>query len=407
MTTNDKNSWFKWVEKVIVPLLVALLGGGCGGLVVFATWACNEGFICSIEKPKAEFTAPAVVKFPLPVSVNNTSSGAIEKYNWDFGNGRGTEEKSPKFIDYFEPGEYTITLIVQGKRESDRFSRTIKIISDSTGDSEVVVPPDVPEQPEVSVVTVSPTEAFSDYFKLVEQQSYNTTWTLLTENWKARFNTAGFAAYQAWVENIASVSIDTSEVVCQTDLYAVILADLTYMTKSSSQPYVQQDRYFRLRAGNDTWLLDDAGENPRTCNDAPPSSANTSSKPTTTPIATDANFASVAFCLEEPTRASRYACANPVTQFPSGISIFYYSRSFQNVPIGTQMEVRWYRDGNPISNLKRSIIYEGRWVTSTGFQYSWVQEDETIQLVDGLYSIEIFIDGDDVPDQKGAVRIGG
>lgn len=125
--------------------------------------------------------------------------------------------------------------------------------------------------------------------------------------------------------------------------------------------------------------------------------------PTVTPSLNE----EVAFCLQEPSAASAYACAQPVSHLPSGISKFFYSRSFANIPIGTQIYSRWYWNGALIPALERTITYTGKWVTPTGFQYSWVQEvPGQLELYDGLYTVEIFLVGQSTPIQTGAVRIG-
>lgn len=65
-------------------------------------------------QPTAEFAVGATSGVaPLSVSFSNTSTGTIEAYSWDFGDGTTSQEVSPTHV-YAQPGTYRPTLTVTG-----------------------------------------------------------------------------------------------------------------------------------------------------------------------------------------------------------------------------------------------------------------------------------------------------
>ena len=85
----------------------------------------------------ASFTvAPASGTVPLTVQFTDTSTGDIDSWSWDFGDGESSTEENPDHT-YQEPGDYTVTLIVLGPGE--RVSKTIQ------GIKVEAVPADQPE----------------------------------------------------------------------------------------------------------------------------------------------------------------------------------------------------------------------------------------------------------------------
>ncbi|NEV64370.1 PKD domain-containing protein [Thiorhodococcus minor] len=68
----------------------------------------------TLTEPTAEFTvATTSGAAPLAVSFSNASTGTIEGYSWDFGDGATSQEASPTHV-YAQPGTYSPTLRVTG-----------------------------------------------------------------------------------------------------------------------------------------------------------------------------------------------------------------------------------------------------------------------------------------------------
>ena len=64
--------------------------------------------------PVAEFSADVVVgTAPLAVSFSDQSTGAVEGWDWDFGDGASRSVQSPGHT-YSVPGTYSVTLKVTG-----------------------------------------------------------------------------------------------------------------------------------------------------------------------------------------------------------------------------------------------------------------------------------------------------
>jgi PKD repeat protein len=75
----------------------------------------------------ASFTvAPANGTAPLTVQFTDTSTGDIDAWNWDFGDGESSTEENPSHT-YQEPGDYTVVLEVSGPGGSDT-STMIKVV---------------------------------------------------------------------------------------------------------------------------------------------------------------------------------------------------------------------------------------------------------------------------------------
>jgi PKD repeat protein len=97
-----------------------------GSTYYFAARACNQdATLCSefsnevsatipYGEPTADFTVvDASGEAPLTVTFSDTSTGTIDSYAWDFGDGSTSTERSPSYT-YGSPGTYTVALSVVG-----------------------------------------------------------------------------------------------------------------------------------------------------------------------------------------------------------------------------------------------------------------------------------------------------
>jgi PKD repeat protein len=80
--------------------------------------------------PIARFSAaPLTGVAPLAVSFAETSSGLIDTYAWDFGDGTGSTDSDPQHV-YEEAGTYTVSLAVTGPGGSDVETKADYIVVD-------------------------------------------------------------------------------------------------------------------------------------------------------------------------------------------------------------------------------------------------------------------------------------
>mgnify|MGYP001793339228 CR=1 FL=1 len=86
----------------------------------------------SPEPPVPEIAAafiaePSQGEAPLTVQLTNQSTGEIESYVWDFGNGITSSEKDPAGQEFAEAGEYTISLTVSGPGGESTETQTVQV----------------------------------------------------------------------------------------------------------------------------------------------------------------------------------------------------------------------------------------------------------------------------------------
>ncbi len=71
------------------------------------------------ELPRADFIAgPPMAEAPRTINFVNKSSGKINEYLWDFGDGSGSTEINPRH-EYEKPGTYSVRLTVRGQGGND------------------------------------------------------------------------------------------------------------------------------------------------------------------------------------------------------------------------------------------------------------------------------------------------
>lgn len=92
-------------------------------LVLSSVFGCSKGTNPELA-PEADFRgAPVSGSAPLTVSFNNNSSGKIDSYEWDFGDGKSSTAGNPSHT-YTSPGNYTVVLTISGPGGSDTRTRS-------------------------------------------------------------------------------------------------------------------------------------------------------------------------------------------------------------------------------------------------------------------------------------------
>ncbi|MDG6249748.1 PKD domain-containing protein [Methanocalculus sp.] len=85
------------------------------------------------DPPVAGFTAdPYSGTAPLTVQFSDTSTGVIDSWSWDFGDGNNETVQSPSHT-FADPGTYTVKLTVANSGGSNDFSREIVVAPEITG----------------------------------------------------------------------------------------------------------------------------------------------------------------------------------------------------------------------------------------------------------------------------------
>jgi PKD repeat protein len=78
----------------------------------------------TLDKPITAFTTePTEGMAPLQVAFKDASSGVIESWTWDFGDGTASQEHHPLHT-YTEPGIYTVKLTAAHRDNSETLTKT-------------------------------------------------------------------------------------------------------------------------------------------------------------------------------------------------------------------------------------------------------------------------------------------
>jgi len=100
---------------------VSLTASGPGGS---NTMTKTDYIVVSPEPPVADFSGtPTAGNAPLEVSFTDLSSGTVDAWLWDFGNGDTSLLQSPVYT-YNSPGTYTVSLTVSNSAGSNQATKT-------------------------------------------------------------------------------------------------------------------------------------------------------------------------------------------------------------------------------------------------------------------------------------------
>jgi hypothetical protein len=104
-----------------------------------------------------------------------------------------------------------------------------------------------------------PSQFIMDYYALINNNQYDQSWSLLSDDFKDRNhgnNNGGYSGYVDWWNTVTSVTVSTSEIRYQSGESAKVIIVLHYEMKNGS---AYEDRvYFQLIYDNsrETWLID-------------------------------------------------------------------------------------------------------------------------------------------------------
>ena len=122
------------------------------------TISSNVAVLTIEPPPSAEFTADSVTgSVPLTVFFTDSSSGNIDSYNWDFGDGNSSSLKNPEH-EYTEPGQYSVKLVVTGPSGVDSTTKADLIFAYSEGDNPVRITAKYLEETNIKVTLTNLTK---------------------------------------------------------------------------------------------------------------------------------------------------------------------------------------------------------------------------------------------------------
>ncbi len=113
------SSWTK--DSVTLTNLSSTYYVGFEGNALYGYGVCLDDveITGSTDAITANFSGdPLSGNYPLPVSFSDLSSGTIDSWDWDFGDGNTSTVQNPEHT-YADPGLYTVTLVVTGPSGSD------------------------------------------------------------------------------------------------------------------------------------------------------------------------------------------------------------------------------------------------------------------------------------------------
>ncbi len=119
-STNQNPNYTYTVAGVYTVTLTATNSGGSN------TKTRNDYISVGVtpDPPVADFTGmPINGTAPLSVSFTDASSGSIDNWLWDFGDGNTSTEQNPNYT-YNSPGTYTVSLTVNGPGGEDTETKT-------------------------------------------------------------------------------------------------------------------------------------------------------------------------------------------------------------------------------------------------------------------------------------------
>jgi PKD repeat protein len=123
VTTNERNPRHTFNEARLYNVILSVQGPGGTDRKRMTIVVQDQ----QIPAPVADFSPKSTSgNAPYTVQFDNNSSGQINSYEWDFGDGTSSSDANPVHV-YQTPGTYTVTLTVFGGGGQDTESGTITV----------------------------------------------------------------------------------------------------------------------------------------------------------------------------------------------------------------------------------------------------------------------------------------
>lgn len=116
-------------------------------------------------------------------------------------------------------------------------------------------------------------------------------------------------------------------------------------------------------------------------------------------------FGPAVFCADADANGQGY-CPHPGISLPSGITKFWINWPFENLPVNTRVDRRWFFNDTPLPAITRERVIWGENETRThGVGITSVVDG--LGLPDGNYRVELYLSGERTPIATATARIGG
>ena len=112
--------------------------------------------------------------------------------------------------------------------------------------------------PELGVTKSSSAQAVKDYYSILNDRKYSTTWGLLSPGFRRKYSENSFSSYKTWWNKVDRIAVGQTEQVSQGENQAIVEVSLTYHLKDGRS--IGDHKRFSLVFDNDTnnWLIDDS-----------------------------------------------------------------------------------------------------------------------------------------------------
>ncbi|NJN13487.1 MAG: hypothetical protein HC815_38510 [Richelia sp. RM1_1_1] len=110
--------------------------------------------------------------------------------------------------------------------------------------------------PNPSDIANTPEDAIAQYYQLINQRQYSSSWAMLSSRFKRLQPDNNYNNYQEWWDKVASIIINSIQLIEKSDSDAVVDVKLEYSLKDGRQ-LDDQSRFTLVLDSNGKWLIND------------------------------------------------------------------------------------------------------------------------------------------------------